>query len=169
MTWAKELQNNVTGAAGLREYRALSPEEEKRLETILHKYPMRATRYYLSLVNWDDYGKDPIYRLCVPTVLEEDSSGSLDTSGESTNTRLPGLQHKYRETVLVLTTHECAMYCRRCFRKGWWALRRQERRRQTQKPRRPIYVPIPKSATFFYREAILFYYPISPFQNILIC
>jgi KamA family protein len=117
MTWAKELQNNVTGAAGLREYRSLSPEEEKRLETVLHKYPMRATRYYLSLVNWEDYEKDPIYRLCVPTVLEEDSSGSLDTSGESTNTRLPGLQHKYRETVLVLTTHECAMYCRHCFRK----------------------------------------------------
>ena len=60
MTWAKELQNNVTGAAGLREYRSLSIEEEKRLETILRKYPMRATRYYLSLVNWDDYEKDPI-------------------------------------------------------------------------------------------------------------
>ena len=126
MTWAKELQNNVTGAAGLREYRSLSPEEEKRLETVLHKYPMRATRYYLSLVNWEDYEKDPIYRLCVPTVLEEDSSGSLDTSGESTNTRLPGLQHKYRETVLVLTTHECAMYCRHCFRKRLVGLSEEE-------------------------------------------
>lgn len=117
MTWAKELRNNAAGAAALREYRSVSPEEEKRLETILRKYPMRATRYYLSLVNWDDYENDPIYRMCVPTVLEEDSSGSLDTSGESMNTRLPGLQHKYRETVLVLTTHECAMYCRHCFRK----------------------------------------------------
>lgn len=30
---------------------------------------------------------------------------------------LPGLQHKYRQTALILSTHRCAMYCRHCFRK----------------------------------------------------
>ena len=117
MTWKKQLQENITTAAQLREYRALTPEEEKRMDYILHKYPMRVTRYYMSLVDWEHYEDDPIYRLCVPTISENDLSGSFDTSGESSNTKLPGLQHKYRETVLVLTTHECAMYCRHCFRK----------------------------------------------------
>lgn len=117
MTWKKQLQENITTAAQLREYKALTPEEEKRMDYILHKYPMKVTRYYMSLVDWEHYEDDPIYRLCVPTISENDLSGSFDTSGESSNTKLPGLQHKYRETVLVLTTHECAMYCRHCFRK----------------------------------------------------
>ncbi len=117
MTWKKQLQDNITSAARLREFRPMSEEEERRMDAILHKYPMRVTRYYLSLVDWDNYEEDPIYRLCVPTIREDDLSGSLDTSGESSNTKMPGLQHKYRETALVLTTHECAMYCRHCFRK----------------------------------------------------
>lgn len=117
MTWKQQLQENITTAAQLREYRLLSAEEERQLDNILAKYPMRVTRYYLSLVDWEHYEEDPVYRLCVPTISENDLSGSFDTSGEGSNTKLPGLQHKYRETVLVLTTHECAMYCRHCFRK----------------------------------------------------
>ena len=106
MTWKKQLQENITTAAQLREYRPLTAKEEERMDTILNKYPMRVTRYYMSLVDWEHYEDDPIYRLCVPTISENDLSGSFDTSGESSNTKLPGLQHKYRETVLVLTTHE---------------------------------------------------------------
>jgi KamA family protein len=30
---------------------------------------------------------------------------------------MPGLQHKYAETALILATNRCAMYCRHCFRK----------------------------------------------------
>ena len=117
MTWKEQLQENITTAAQLRGYRPLSAEEERRMDSILARYPMRVTRYYLSLIDWEHYEEDPIYRLCVPTISENDLSGSFDTSGEGSNTKLPGLQHKYRETVLVLTTHECAMYCRHCFRK----------------------------------------------------
>lgn len=46
-----------------------------------------------------------------------DAGGETDTSGESSNTVALGLQHKYRETVLILSTNRCAMYCRHCFRK----------------------------------------------------
>lgn len=83
MTWKKQLQDNITSAAQLREFRQLSEEEERRMDAILHKYPMRVTRYYLSLVDWDNYEEDPIYRLCVPTIREDDLSGSLDTGGDS--------------------------------------------------------------------------------------
>ena len=30
---------------------------------------------------------------------------------------MPGLQHKYLETALILATNRCATYCRHCFRK----------------------------------------------------
>ncbi len=30
---------------------------------------------------------------------------------------MDGLQHKYQQTILLLSTNQCAMYCRHCFRK----------------------------------------------------
>ena len=52
-----------------------------------------------------------------PSVKEFSSPGKLDTSGEHDHTVLPGLQHKYPQTGLLLTTDRCASYCRYCFRK----------------------------------------------------
>ena len=150
MTWKKQLQDNITSAAQLREFRQLSEEEERRMDAILHKYPMRVTRYYLSLVDWDNYEEDPIYRLCVPTIREDDLTGSLDTSGESSNTKMPGLQHKYRETALVLTTHDLS---------GW----RMSTRRWSIRRRWPITSRrIRKSTTSFCRAATHFYYQMMP-------
>ncbi|MFW9847425.1 MAG: KamA family radical SAM protein, partial [Candidatus Thorarchaeota archaeon] len=54
------------------------------------------------------------------------SEGSYDTSGELSNTVLSGLQHKYKQTALILATAECAMYCRHCFRKRLVGLPSQE-------------------------------------------
>lgn len=55
--------------------------------------------------------------MCIPSLQEMDAGGETDTSGESSNTVALGLQHKYRETVLILSTNRCVMYCRHCFRK----------------------------------------------------
>ncbi len=41
----------------------------------------------------------------------------MDTSGEKDYTVVPGLQHKYAKTALLLITNKCAVYCRHCFRK----------------------------------------------------
>ena len=116
MNWREELRSNITKAEELRGYLKLNDEETSRLEAILEHFPMTITRYYLSLINWDD-PKDPIRRMCIPSIEENDMTGKFDTSGEADNTVLPGLQHKYNETVLILSTHRCAMYCRHCFRK----------------------------------------------------
>ncbi|MFH1994403.1 MAG: KamA family radical SAM protein, partial [Nitrospinota bacterium] len=40
-----------------------------------------------------------------------------DPSGEMSNTKIRGLQHKYSQTALLLVTNNCATYCRHCFRK----------------------------------------------------
>lgn len=52
-----------------------------------------------------------------PSIEEFESPGSLDTSGEHDNIVVPGLQHKYAQTGLLLVTDRCASYCRYCFRK----------------------------------------------------
>lgn len=94
----------------------LSPQETEMLEKITDRYPMAVPEYYLSLIDPDDEN-DPIKKMCIPSEMELDRSGAEDTSGESENTVALGLQHKYPQTVLVLSTNHCMMYCRHCFRK----------------------------------------------------
>ena len=121
MNWKKELEHNVTTAEEIAVKMHLSSESEKKLEEILEHFPMSATRYYLSLIDWnappEELEKDPIFRMAIPSIAETDLSGTFDTSGEGSNTVLSGLQHKYHETALMLSTNICAMYCRHCFRK----------------------------------------------------
>ncbi len=94
----------------------LSQEEIDRLAPIAERFPMQIPSYYLNLINPDD-PDDPIRKMAVPSAFEADREGSFDTSGEQQNTVLPGLQHKYAQTALILSTSKCAMYCRHCFRK----------------------------------------------------
>mgnify|MGYP000002857662 FL=1 len=116
MDWREILKTNVTHAGELEDIMHLHGEHEQEVERILERFPMSVPRYYLSLIDWNN-PKDPIRRMCIPSLEENDMTGKFDTSGEAENTRLPGLQHKYGETALILSTHRCAMYCRHCFRK----------------------------------------------------
>ncbi|MBN2796023.1 MAG: KamA family radical SAM protein [Clostridia bacterium] len=90
--------------------------EEEVIKSIVERHPMRIPQYYYNLID-ENNANDPIKRLAYPNEFEADLIGEYDTSGESSNTKLPGLQHKYKTTALVLTTNACFMYCRHCFRK----------------------------------------------------
>lgn len=126
MDWRTLLRSNVTRADELQEFLHLDTDSQKRLDEILQKFPMSIPQYYLSLIDWNHYEQDPICKMCIPSIEETDLSGDFDTSGESDNTVMTGLQHKYHETALILSTHECAMYCRHCFRKRLVGLSTQE-------------------------------------------
>ncbi len=118
MDWKTSLKNNITTAEEINEALNwnLSEKEKIKLNEIVDRYPMSIPHYYLSLINKND-PEDPIRKLCVPSILETDMSGSFDTSGEASNTVVNGLQHKYKQTGMYLSTNRCAMYCRHCFRK----------------------------------------------------
>jgi len=93
MTWENELKNSIRTIAQLREYIELTPKEERQLQKVIEKHPMRITRYYISLIDRND-PNDPIRKMAVPSEEELNLSGSYDTSGELENTKMPGLQHK---------------------------------------------------------------------------
>lgn len=116
MSWEQELSNSVHTAEQLCAAFALPETEIPRYKRIIQRYPMMITPYYLSLIDPRD-PEDPIARMCVPSEDELDPSGTFDTSGESDNTKQEGVQHKYSQTALILSTNVCAMYCRHCFRK----------------------------------------------------
>ncbi|HIH78193.1 MAG TPA: KamA family radical SAM protein [Halobacteria archaeon] len=110
------LDQTIDTVEELDRYIKLSKEEKKSLKKVIAKHPMSISRYYLSLINKDD-PNDPIRRMIIPSVEELDPSGYYDTSGEADNTKMIGLQHKYPQTALILSTNKCAAYCRYCFRK----------------------------------------------------
>lgn len=95
---------------------ALNVEEKAALRRVEERFAFRSNEYYLSLIDWDD-PTDPIRRIVVPDMLELEDEGVLDPSQEKNYTVVKGLQHKYRETALLLVSDVCGSYCRFCFRK----------------------------------------------------
>lgn len=116
MPWREELKNCITTAEQLCERLGLTDAEREKYEQIISQYPMMITPYYFSLIDPND-PNDPIARMSMPSEAELLEGGSFDTSGEGSNTKQEGVQHKYTQTALILSTHVCAMYCRHCFRK----------------------------------------------------
>ncbi|MEC9093584.1 MAG: KamA family radical SAM protein [Planctomycetota bacterium] len=94
----------------------LSDQEKTDLAGVTEKFVFRANDYYLGLIDWDD-PNDPIRNLVIPNTSELKDWGKLDASNEEAVTVVPGVQHKYRDTVLLLCNEVCGAYCRYCFRK----------------------------------------------------
>jgi len=55
--------------------------------------------------------------LIIPHLRELETGGRLDPSDESAYTVMPGLEHKYASTALLLISGTCEGICRYCFRK----------------------------------------------------
>jgi lysine 2,3-aminomutase len=94
----------------------LSASELSALEGVSEKFVFRSNDYYQSLIDWGG-PDDPIKRIIVPNAEELDEWGQLDASAEEMYTMVPGLEHKYPDTALLLVNDVCAGYCRFCFRK----------------------------------------------------
>lgn len=93
------------------------PEKEReRLKQITDKFVFRVNDYYLNLIDWSD-PNDPIKKLVIPNEGELQEYGRWDASDEDTNYVVPGCQHKYDTTALLIVSEVCGAYCRYCFRK----------------------------------------------------
>ncbi len=114
--WKQMLIDSTRDIDGLKKYIEVNQEEERVLKEIAERYPICIPEYYLKLMNPED-PSDPIRKMCIPDAMEFSLGGVKDTSGEADNTVIQGMQHKYRQTALILSTNQCAMYCRHCFRK----------------------------------------------------
>ncbi len=94
----------------------LNEQERAKLKKVTDKFAFRSNDYYLSLINWDD-PDDPIRTIIIPHTRELDEWGQLDPSDEKAYTIMPGLEHKYNSTALLLVSNVCDGICRYCFRK----------------------------------------------------
>lgn len=94
----------------------LGKDEREVARRVADKFVFRTNEYYQSLIDWDD-PEDPIRRIIMPHESELEDWGQLDASDEASYTKVPGLEHKYSDTALLLVNDVCGGYCRFCFRK----------------------------------------------------
>ncbi len=94
----------------------LSEDEKVALKRVTDLFPFRANEYYLSLIDWSD-PNDPIRKIVIPQESELKVWGKIDASNESNYTVVPGCEHKYADTAILLSNHVCGCFCRFCFRK----------------------------------------------------
>ncbi len=103
----------------------LSEEEKEKLKKVAEQFEFRCNDYYLSLIDWSD-ADDPIRHIVIPHPKELERWGRLDPSDEKAYTILPGLEHKYNSTALLLVSNQCEGLCRYCFRKRVFIEKRQD-------------------------------------------
>lgn len=120
--WHWQIKNSIRSTSELKKYLS---EKEISIENIIQDtketekiFPFSITPYYLSLIkNFDN--SDPIFKMAIPNSQElvNPSFLSNDPLNEESDTAVEGLVHRYKDRALILSTSQCAMYCRYCTRK----------------------------------------------------
>ena len=119
------MTNDVRNITRLEQIDKLTDRERSELAPVVNKFAFACNDYYLSLINWDD-PDDPIRRAVIPHADELEQWGHLDPSCEEKYTVMPGVEHKYNSTALLLVSDVCASICRYCFRKRVFIKSRRE-------------------------------------------
>ncbi|MDP1708963.1 MAG: EF-P beta-lysylation protein EpmB [Gammaproteobacteria bacterium] len=81
-------------------------------------FSLRVPRGYVARMRKGD-AHDPLLRQVLPAAAEaiETAGFRYDAVGDLGAMPVPGLLHKYRGRVLLVTTGACAIHCRYCFRR----------------------------------------------------
>ncbi len=116
--WRWQVRNRIKNVDDLDKYIKLTEEERNDISSVLSKFRMAITPYYLTLINTDD-PNCPIRKQAIPSVYEMvvGENDMLDPLAEDTDSPVPGLTHRYPDRVLFLITDMCSMYCRHCTRR----------------------------------------------------
>jgi len=101
----------ITSISELDNLVGLAPKAREMMETVTELIPFRSNEYFLSLIDWKD-DHDPLRRILIPGSHELKTWGPTDPSSEKDYPKIPGLQHEYGQTGLLLLTDICGGICR---------------------------------------------------------
>jgi len=117
-SWQEAFKDAVRDPDELCRLLELPPRYASGARQAARDFSVFVPRAYLARMRPRDAG-DPLLRQVLP--LDDELSArpgfSLDPVGDRAATRSPGLLHKYRSRVLMVTTGSCAVHCRYCFRR----------------------------------------------------
>jgi len=116
--WERQYYNRITTLEQASKVAALTAEEKEGIEGCSQSLPMVITPYYASLIDRDD-PRCPVRRQAIPTSRElaAASDKSVDPLAEDTHSPGSCLTQNYPDRVLLVTTNDCAVYCRHCSRR----------------------------------------------------
>jgi lysine 2,3-aminomutase len=132
-SWHWQFKNRVTKYAALKRLLGSVPSDPTSFKKVAAAYPAAITPYYLSLIR-DIRFTDPICAQSIPR-REEISCGRrlpADPLEEDLKMPVPKLIHRYPDRCLAMVTEICAVYCRHCNRKRFWAARRGSLKKRWQ-------------------------------------
>ena len=117
-SWQEALKDAVRDAAELCRLVNLPPQYVSGAALAARDFPVFAPRGYIARMRPGD-ARDPLLRQVLPLEDEQTvpAGYASDPVGDRAATRSPGLLHKYRSRVLMVTTGACAVHCRYCFRR----------------------------------------------------
>lgn len=109
--WQQRLKGSLTTVDELAQRFGINPDP---LREVTERYPLKITPGYLDLI---EAVGDPIWRQCVPDVLELKADGFADPLAEEIHSPVPAIIHRYPDRAILLASNNCAGYCRFCTRK----------------------------------------------------
>ena len=98
----------------------LDPDAMPDISASLRQFPLRVPRHFVGKMRPGDW-QDPLLLQVLPQSSETElQPGFVDDPLEERHANpAPGLIHKYRGRVLMITTPACAVHCRYCFRRNF--------------------------------------------------
>ncbi|MFP4145696.1 MAG: lysine 2,3-aminomutase [Phycisphaeraceae bacterium] len=119
--WKWQLKHSIRSVEQFEKLSGIQFPAEARKEIMetVEKFPLSITPYYFSLIDFDNYENDPIYRQAFPSPseLKIGRYDMADPLHEDEDSPAPGLTHRYPDRVLFTVSNTCSMYCRHCTRK----------------------------------------------------
>jgi lysine 2,3-aminomutase len=116
--WRWQFKNRITTVGQLESAFPLTHSEREAADRSRELFRLGITPHYATLIDPDD-PFCPIRRQAIPQIeeLTRLDCETADPLHEDTDSPVPGLTHRYPDRVLLLITHECALYCRYCTRR----------------------------------------------------
>lgn len=116
--WKWQFRNRISTSVQLNAGFALTRGEQDAAERSKEFFRLGVTPHYATLIDPDD-PFCPIRLQAIPQIEEliRLDHEMADPLNEDADSPAPGLTHRYPDRVLLLVTHECALYCRYCTRR----------------------------------------------------
>ena len=129
ITWQESINQGFSDIQSLLEYLNLSENDfsqeghqlPKASIGARKKFPIKVPRHYAAKIQKSN-PFDPLLLQVMPKAEEFNLSSSRfiqDPLHEAKYAPVPGLLHKYKGRVLIVTTGACAIHCRYCFRRHY--------------------------------------------------
>ncbi|MCM8803333.1 MAG: KamA family radical SAM protein [Candidatus Omnitrophica bacterium] len=117
--WKKELRNKITTLEQLDKKIVLSEKEKNEIKTVLEKFRMSITPYYVNLIDKNN-PNCPIKKMVVPSIEElTEPIFKPNLVEEKKAEPVKGVRRRYPDRALIIPSYFCPNYCRFCFRKFW--------------------------------------------------